>query len=107
MRSSAAAKAEVFFALGDETRLKLVTRLSSGESQSIAQLTDGTDITRQAVTKHLRVLADAGLVRNLREGRESLWELQPRRLDEAKQYLDRVSAHWDAAIARLRAFVEE
>jgi DNA-binding transcriptional ArsR family regulator len=107
MRSNAAAKAEIFSALGDETRLRLVARLSSGGSQSIARLTEGADVTRQAITKHLRVLADAGLVRSLRDGRESLWELQPRRLDEAKQYLDRISAQWDAAIERLKAFVEE
>ncbi len=107
MRSSAAAKADIFHALGDETRLRLVGRLSAGESRSIAELTDGTDVTRQAITKHLRVLEDAGLVKNLRDGRESTWQLQPRPLDEARQYLDRVSAQWDAAIGRLKAFVED
>jgi DNA-binding transcriptional ArsR family regulator len=107
MRSSEAAKADLFFALGDETRLRLVARLASGESQSIAHLTHGTDVTRQAVTKHLRVLADAGLVKSTRDGRERRWALQPRKLDEASQYLERISARWDAALARLKAMVEE
>lgn len=107
MRASAAAKAPIFAALGDETRLRLVGRLSSDGSQSIARLTEGTDVTRQAITKHLRVLEGAGVVRNLRHGRESLWELQPRKLEEAKRYLDRIGAQWDAALGRLKAFVEE
>ncbi len=107
MRSSAAAKAPIFAALGDETRLGLVARLSSGGAQSIARLTDGTPLTRQAITKHLRVLELAGVVRGSRHGRESAWELQPRKLDEAKRYLDRISAEWDAALSRLKAFVED
>jgi DNA-binding transcriptional ArsR family regulator len=107
MRSSAAGKAPIFFALGDETRLGLVSRLSAGGAQSIARLTEGTDVTRQAVTKHLRILSDVGLVRGVRHGRESLWELQPRKLDEARRYLDQISAQWDSAIERLRMFVEE
>ena len=108
MRSSAAvAKAPIFAALGDETRLSLVTRLSSHGSQSIASLTGGTKLTRQAITKHLRVLEHAGVVRSSREGRESLWELQPKRLDEARRYLDQIGAQWDAALDRLKEFVED
>src|SRR6185295_12837195 len=93
-RSGAAAlktRAVVFAALGDETRLSVLGRLSRGEPQSISRLTAGTNLTRQAVTKHLRVLANAGVVRNLRIGRESLFELQPRPLEAARDYLDEVS----------------
>ena len=107
MRSNAAAKAPIFAALGDETRLALVARLSSEGAQSIARLTDGAQVTRQAVTKHLRVLEGAGLVRCLRQARESSWELQPRKLDEAKRYLDRIGHEWDLALERLKAFVEK
>ena len=108
MRSNAAvAKAPIFAALGDETRLALVTRLSSHGSQSITSLTGGTKLTRQAITKHLRVLEHAGVVRSARDGRESLWELQPKKLDEARRYLDQIGAQWDAALDRLKAFVED
>ncbi|MFO0592882.1 MAG: metalloregulator ArsR/SmtB family transcription factor [Polyangiaceae bacterium] len=106
MRREEAAKAPVFAALGDETRLAIVWRLSSQGALSIARLTDGTDLTRQAVTKHLRVLEGAGLVKSMREGRESLWELSPRKLEEARRYLDRVSAEWDARLDRLAKLVE-
>ena len=73
---------------------------------SIAQLTGGTDISRQAVTKHLQVLADAGLVRDAKSGRERLWELEPSRIDEARRSLDAIAAQWDAALTRLKSFVE-
>jgi DNA-binding transcriptional ArsR family regulator len=73
---------------------------------SIVRLTDGARVSRQAVTKHLRALSDAGLVRSRRAGRERIWELQTRRLAEVRRYLDRVSARWDGAVERLRAFVE-
>ena len=107
MRHSEAQKAPIFAALGDETRLALVWRaFSSDGAQSIARLTGETAATRQAVTKHLRVLEGAGLVRNAREGRESLWELQPRKLDEAKRLLDRIGAQWDARLDRLAKLVE-
>jgi DNA-binding transcriptional ArsR family regulator len=102
-RSSAA----VFAALGDPTRLGLLDRLSAGEAQSIARLTDGTRLTRQAITKHLRVLEGAGVVRSVRVGRESRFALELKRLDDAKRYLDRVSRHWDDALARLKALVED
>ena len=98
--------ASVFAALGDETRLGLVSRLSSGGPASISRLTDGSGVTRQAVTKHLRVLAGAGLVRARRRGRESLWRLQPERLDEAQRSLDLIARQWDHALSKLKAFVE-
>lgn len=101
------AHAPVFAALGDETRLAIVGRLSGGAPRSIAELTEGSRLTRQAITKHLRVLEDAGLVRSSREGREHRFQLEPDPLLEAKAYLDRISSEWDDALSRLRAFVEE
>jgi DNA-binding transcriptional ArsR family regulator len=98
---------DVFAALGDETRLALVSRLCTSGPLSIARLTEGTNVTRQAITKHLRVMADAGLVHVSRTGRESRWELAPERLDDARKHLDVISQQWDAALARLKAFVEE
>ncbi|MEW9623735.1 ArsR/SmtB family transcription factor [Rhodanobacter geophilus] len=98
--------APVFAALGDATRLRLLAALCAGGALSIAQLTTGTAITRQAVTKHLQVLADAGLVRDSWQGRERLWELEPSRLDEARRSLDAIAAQWDQALARLKRFVE-
>ncbi len=98
--------AEVFAALGDETRLLLVARLSGSGPMSIARLTAGASVTRQAVTKHLHVLAKAGLVRGMRQGREQLWELDPRQLQEARRNLELISRHWDSALDRLRAAVE-
>ena len=99
--------APLFAALGDETRLRLIVRLSSGGPGSITQLSEKSDVSRQAITKHLRVLSDAGLVRSTRKGREQVWDLEPRRLDDAHAYLNRISAQWDEALNRLRAFVEE
>jgi DNA-binding transcriptional ArsR family regulator len=111
MRTQASAalktRAAVFAALGDETRLSVLGRLAHGEPQSIARLTEGTRLTRQAVTKHLRVLEGAGVVRSVRVGRESRFALQPKRLDEARAYLDAVSRQWDDALARLKALVEK
>lgn len=98
--------AAVFAALGDDTRLQLVARLSAGGPQSIMRLTEAVDVTRQAVTKHLEALADAGLVRSAKDGRERIWELQPKRLEDAQRYLDEINTQWDRAIDRLRAFVE-
>jgi DNA-binding transcriptional ArsR family regulator len=108
--ASAARSAEaapVFAALGDRTRLRLVTRLSDDGPLSIARLSDGAGVTRQAITKHLKALAAAGVVRGSRHGRERIWELQPKRLEMASRYLNDVSGQWDAAIGRLRAFLEE
>jgi len=104
---TAKTSATIFAALGDETRLLLVSRLCDGRAMSIARLTSGTDITRQAVTKHLRVLQDAGLVRSRRRGRESVWRLEQRRLADARHYLEIISKQWDDALGRLRKLVEE
>lgn len=100
-------RATVFAALGDETRLAVLSKLLSGEPQSIARLTDGTQLTRQAVTKHLRVLEDAGVVRSVRSGRELLFELEPRPIEDASAYLEGIARQWDDALARLKAFVEK
>jgi DNA-binding transcriptional ArsR family regulator len=111
-RDAVAARVEeaapVFFALGDATRLRLVARLCHEGPLPIATLSAGADVSRQAVTKHLHALADAGLVRSRPAGalRQHVWELQPRRLQEAVRYLDRSAAEWDGALRRLRAFVE-
>jgi DNA-binding transcriptional ArsR family regulator len=102
-----ARSAPLFSALGDETRLALLARLCEGGSWSIARLTDGTAITRQAVTKHLEVLAGAGLVRDARRGRERVWALAPDRLDEARRTIDALSQRWDESLQRLKAFVED
>jgi DNA-binding transcriptional ArsR family regulator len=96
----------VFAALGDETRLALVAKLGGGARCSIAQLTKGSDLTRQAITKHLRVLQGAGLVRGVRKGRENLFEMEAGRIAEARAALDRIGRQWDDAIERLKALVE-
>ena len=98
--------APVFAALGDRTRLGLVDRLSTDGPLSIARLAAGAPITRQAITKHLRALARAGVVRSARAGREQIWQLEPTPLMHARLCLDRVSDQWDAALGRLRALVE-
>jgi DNA-binding transcriptional ArsR family regulator len=100
------AHAPLFAALGDRTRLSLVVKLCGGEPHSIAQLTDGSALTRQAITKHLRVLESVGIVHAVRAGRESLFAFNPRPLDEMKNYLDLVSQQWDQALGRLKSFVE-
>lgn len=99
--------APVFAALGDPTRLRLVARLCAQGPLSITRLSEGAEVTRQAITKHLHALADAGVVRDARRGRERIWKLEPRRLERARRCLDQISEQWDAAIGRLRAFVEE
>ena len=99
--------AALFAALGDETRLGLVARLASGQPCSIVQLTEGSRLTRQAITKHLRVLANAGIVRCTRSGREALYEFQPRPIMEMHEYLESVSRQWDMALSRLKSFVEQ
>ena len=100
-------RASVFAALGDETRLSVLAKLCNGQPQSISRLTAGTNLSRQAVTKHLRVLANAGVVRSVRIGRESLFELEPQPIEEVRDYLDQVSKQWDDALARLKSHVEE
>ena len=99
--------APVFAALGDETRLALVARLSSDGPLSITRLTAGSAVTRQAITKHLTVLATAGLVSDLRRGRERIWELDTGRLSEAGRSMEQISKRWDQALDRLRKLVEE
>jgi len=99
--------APVFAALGDETRLKLVVRLCDDGPLSITTLTKGSRVTRQAITKHLHVMEQAGLVRNSRNGRESVWQLDHQPIDDARHYLDLISKEWDAALARLQEFVED
>lgn len=96
----------VFAALADATRLELVTRLGDGQPRSIVQLTDGLSLTRQGVTKHLRVLEQAGIVRSSRVGRENLFSYVPEPINHARSYLDTVSEQWDAALSRLKSFVE-
>ena len=107
MNPSPADPAPVFAALGDATRLELIARLSDGQAHSITQLTDGLSLTRQGVTKHLRILEQAGIVASERVGRESRFVFTPAPISYARQYLDRVSAQWDDALRRLKAFVEE
>jgi DNA-binding transcriptional ArsR family regulator len=105
MRASNAAP--IFAALGDETRLHLVARLGREGPLSIAKLTERTTITRQAVAKHLRVLEGAGVVASSRDGRESVWTLETKRLEDARAHLDVISRQWDDTLERLRAFVED
>jgi len=98
--------APLFAALGDTTRLALVRRLSVEGPLSITRLSEGSDISRQAITRHLHSLEKAGLVRDTTRGREHVFSLDLKRLEVAREYLDYVSAQWDAAAARLKAFVE-
>lgn len=100
------APAPVFAALGDETRLSLVVKLCRGRPYSISQLAEGSKLTRQAITKHLRVLESAGIVHGVRAGRENLFEFNPKPIEEIKEYLDLISEQWDQALARLKSFVE-
>ncbi len=101
-----AGAAPLFAALGDDTRLGIVARLSEGRPLPIVRLAEGAAVSRQALTKHLHVLEAARLVRSARAGRERRWELEPARLAEARRWLERISSRWDAAIGRLRAHVE-
>src|SRR5712692_3515941 len=98
--------AAVFAALGDETRLRLVARLCHDGPMSITRLTAGFAITRQAITKHLRVMKNAGLVRSTQHGRESVWQLEQKRLADARRHLQMISARWDETLGRLKSFVE-
>lgn len=98
--------APIFAALGDQMRLRLVTALCLGGAMSITQLTAGTDITRQAITKHLDVLAAAGLIRDVKVGRERLWEFEPAQMDQARRSLEAIAQQWDQALARLKLAVE-
>jgi DNA-binding transcriptional ArsR family regulator len=99
--------AHVFAALGDETRLALVAMLSGGQPRSISQLTRGSKLTRQAITKHLRVLESVGIVHSVHRGRESLFEFDSAPIEEMREYLDFVSEQWDHALARLKSLIED
>ena len=98
--------APLFAALSDETRLRLVLALCAGGALSIAQLRAGTQITRQAVTKHLQILSEAGLVRDVKVGRERLWKFEPAQLEEARRSLEAIARHWDHARQRLKFALE-
>ncbi len=106
-KRGSARRAVVFSALGNKTRLALIIKLGDRRPQSIAQLTAGSRLTRQAVTKHLRVLKTAGIVRCSRAGRETRFELDPAPIVDLQHYLEAVSRQWDDALARLKAFVED
>ena len=99
--------APIFAALGDETRLQIVARLCAEGPLSITRLSDGAGVTRQAITKHLNALSAAGLARNIKSGREQIWELETRRLEMARRCLDRISDQWDVALDRLKTLVED
>jgi DNA-binding transcriptional ArsR family regulator len=105
-KAGAAILAPLFAALGDERRLGLVTRVCKEGPVSITELASGSDISRQATTKHLEVLARAGLVRGIRQGRERLYEFDPKRLEQAREYLNVVALQWDQALGRLKLLVE-
>lgn len=98
--------APLFAALGDATRLGLLVSLCSSGPLSVTRLSATFEVSRQAITKHLEVLAEAGLVRSSRQGRERIWSFEPKRLDDAHRYLERLSRQWDDALGRLKAFVE-
>lgn len=106
-RSNLVYAAPVFAALGDPTRLDVLARLCAHGPQSIASLAGGANVSRQAVTKHLQQLSTVGLVRDSWRGRERIWELEPKQIAVAQAWLAEISARWDAAIDRLRAFVED
>jgi len=101
------AAAPVFAALGDATRLALVSRLGAGGPQSITRLAKQAPVTRQAITKHLQVLCDAGLVRSVKQGRERIWQFDASQVDAARRFLDEVSSQWDVALDRLKRYVEK
>lgn len=105
-RATARIQAAVFAALGDGTRLQLIQTLSHGAPRSISELSTDAHVTRQAITKHLRVLEAVGLVQGARLGRETRFTFTPQRLDDAREYLTGVSKQWDNALGRLKAFVE-
>ena len=100
-------QAHIFAALGDPTRLTLVAKLLDGETHSISELSFGSKITRQAVTKHLIVLEGVWLVSKMKDGRESLYLLDPKPLKSLREYLDMISLQWDQTLQNLKSFVEE
>lgn len=106
-RAALKVRAALFAALGAEARLALIEKLANGSPQSISRLAQDSTLTRQAITKHLRVLENAGVVHSIRAGRESLFEFRLEPLKELQSYLERVSAQWDDALARLKSFLEK
>jgi len=100
-------RADIFAALGDPIRLSLVSKLVGGKPHSISALTEGTKVTRQAVTKHLRVLEDVGVVHSTKDGRESLFELDTKPLESLQEYLEIIAIQWDQSLNNLKKFVEE
>src|ERR1700756_2729689 len=106
MAAGARGRAAIFAALGDETRLLLIAKLCSGQPHSISELTVGSKLTRQAITKHLRVLQRAGIVHGVRAGREKRFRFDPEPMQDLKQFLNTISEQWDQALARLKSFVE-
>jgi len=96
----------LFAAFGDETRLAVVRQLSLCGPASISTLAQNFGISRQGVTKHLQLLAQAGVIRGEREGREHIWTLEPDRVAEAQQCLEQVGRGWDNALARLKSHIE-
>jgi len=105
-RHRTATPAAIFAALGDETRLRLIARLTEAGPQSIASLADGFDMSRQAISKHLRVISDAGLARSGRRGREAVWQLEADGLADAQRYLQAIGKDWDDKLRRLKHLVE-
>ena len=97
----------LFAALGDPTRLALIHQLSHGGPASISTLADRQSMTRQGVTKHLHVLAGAGIIDGSRQGREQVWTLNPRRLTEGRRHIDIIAAGWEQALDRLKSLLEE
>ena len=106
-KRSLTSAALMFAALGDPTRLMLVRQLSEGGPASISALAEQQDMTRQGVTKHLQVLAAAGVIDGSRQGREQVWTLNPKRLGEGRRHLDVIAAGWDEALDRFKKLVEE
>ena len=98
--------APILAALGDESRLQIIIKLCKGGPLSVTKLAEDADISRQAVAKHMQALHDAGLVRSERHGKERIWQLEPKRLEEVRRYLARISKQWDNALTRLKSFVE-
>lgn len=96
----------VFSALGDPTRLQVVARLAAEGPLTVSALADGAVISRQAISKHLRVLDEAGIIRGHRDGRSRVWELDPDRLDEARRAVEVISRRWDESLRRLQLLVE-
>jgi DNA-binding transcriptional ArsR family regulator len=95
-----------FAALGDPRRLALLEDIAGGGAVSITALASGSDITRQAITRHLCVLEDAGLVRGSVKGREHLWSLDDAEVAAVQAELARLAGRWRQRLARLKRLVE-